>query len=337
MNDWHCDIDLDAPGKRSGAVEFRRTQEEVGTYITAAPLTCIANGEGPTVVLTAGVHGDEYEGQVALSELARQLEPSAIRGCVIMPASNVPACVAGQRFSPIDGLNLNRVFPSDAGSSLTRRMARFIETELYARADYAVDVHSGGVILEFLPATIIVITANAAENERRLAMASAFGATHCMLFGAKTMGVEVSIDAAMLRQGVIGISGEYGGSGTLGATSLAVCRTGLRRVLAALGLTVEPSERQTNIQPLLVDVRSDDVYIVAEQQGVFEPLVVLGDHVKAGDVVAWLHRPELPNSAPTPIHTSGPGIVMARRVPARSSVGDWLFVIGRPTNGLPAA
>src|SRR5688572_15911561 len=99
VQDWVCDIDLDAPGKQTGYVEFRKAGEDVGGHATASPLTCIANRSGPTIVLTAGVHGDEYEGQVALSGLAQQLQPTAISGRVIIaPAINVAACVAGQRF-----------------------------------------------------------------------------------------------------------------------------------------------------------------------------------------------------------------------------------------------
>jgi predicted deacylase len=339
MSDWDCDIDLDAPGKQTGRVEFRRSGEEIGGHATAAPLTRIAHGEGPTLVRTAGVHGDEYEGQVALSALARQLEPAAIRGrVIIMPTANIPACVAGQRLSPIDGLNLNRVFPGEAGGSITHRIARFIERELYRRADYAVDIHAGGAILQFLPATVVAVTEDDTENQRRVDLASAFGPRHCMLFGAKTMGLDVGIESAMLRQGVIGISGEYGGSAALGAEALSIVRAGIQDVIAFLGVGGKPSDMAAaRGQPALIDLRKDDVYVMAQQPGVLERQVELGIRVEAGARLGLLHHPEQPATPPTPILAPMPGIVIAFRPLARSSAGDWLFIVGPSVETLPEA
>lgn len=336
IKDWSCDIDLDAAGKQTGYVEFRREGEAAGDHATASPLTCIAQGEGPTLVLTAGVHGDEYEGQVALSTLARELEPAAIHGrVIIMPTTNVAACVAGQRRSPIDNLNLNRVFPGEAGGSITHRIARFIETELYARADYAVDIHAGGAILHFLPATVIPVTEDAAENEQRVALAASFAASNCMLFGAKTMGLEVGIESAMLRQGVIGISGEFGGSAELCAMPLEIVRSGIRHVMGYTRLTDELPAGPRN-RPVLIDLRGEEVYVAADRTGVLEIQVELGAQVEAGTRLGWLHHPDLSATAPTPILASIAGVVMARRALARSAVGDWLFVIGRPVAAIAA-
>lgn len=315
------DIDLDAPGRQAGLLRIDAV---------ATPIYSFAHGEGPTLVLTAGVHGDEYEGQVALSELARELDISDIRGRVIItPMVNGPACRAGERFTPIDGLNLNRAFPGKADGSFTSRLAHFIETELYARADYAADFHGGGAILHFLPATLFVVTGDTEGDRHRLDLAAAFGARYCMLFGTKTMGVEVGIESAMLRREVIGIAGEYGGSAEISADALALCREGLRRLLAHLGIVAAPVPDIR--QPELIDVRSDECYVIAESDGLFEPLVKLGDAVRSGAPVARLHRPDRPDEPPLSIHARCDGLVMARRALAKSSPGDWLFIIGQPT------
>ena len=66
----------------------------------------------PTVLLTAGVHGDEYEGQVTLTKLVKEITPDQVNGqIIIVPMTNFPAANAGLRTSPIDDLNLNREFP----------------------------------------------------------------------------------------------------------------------------------------------------------------------------------------------------------------------------------
>lgn len=314
------DIDLDAPGRQIGHVEIDSH---------ATPVISISAGHGPTIVFTAGVHGDEYEGQVALAELARELDPRQVSGrVIILPMVNGPACRSGERRTPIDGLNLNRAFPGKADGSFTSKLAHFIETELYSRADYAADFHGGGAILHFLPASLFVVTGDEAGDDSRRLLAQAFGARYSMLFGAKTMGVEVGTESAMLRQGTIGIAGEFGGSAEISADALALCREGMRRLLAHLDI-VKPAAQVEVIESELVDVRSDDCYVVAESEGVLEPLVRLGDFVRSGAPIARMHRPDCPEEPASFIRTRCDGLVMARRALAKSSPGDWLFIIGQ--------
>jgi predicted deacylase len=96
-------------------------------------------------LFVSGTHGDEYEGQVVLCELARTLRAEDIKGRVIIfPTANYPAALAGRRVSPIDDANLNRIFPGDPGGSVTQQIAWFITRELIPRADLVCDLHSGG-------------------------------------------------------------------------------------------------------------------------------------------------------------------------------------------------
>ena len=83
-------------------------------------MTSIKNGEGPTLVIMAGNHGDEYEGQIAISNLALTFEPGDILGrLILLPMVNAPAGEAGSRTSPIDNGNLNRLFPGNASGCPT--------------------------------------------------------------------------------------------------------------------------------------------------------------------------------------------------------------------------
>ena len=76
------------------------------------PITVIKNGDGPTALMTGANHGDEYEGPIALQELAATLKPADVTGrVIIVPFFNYPAFRAGTRTSPIDRGNLNRLFP----------------------------------------------------------------------------------------------------------------------------------------------------------------------------------------------------------------------------------
>src|SRR6476469_4095926 len=82
---------------------------------------------GPTVALLGGVHGDELEGVLAARRVARRLDPGTLRGCVRIAAPAHPsAWAAVSRTSPVDGLNLARVFPGDPGGGPTEQVAAFL-------------------------------------------------------------------------------------------------------------------------------------------------------------------------------------------------------------------
>src|SRR3990170_4455678 len=92
----------------------------------ALPICHIRNGEGPSLLLMAGNHGDEYEGELSLAKLIRRLDPKRIKGRVtILPMANAPAVMAAKRCSPLDGGNLNRAFPGDPLGTPTSRLANF--------------------------------------------------------------------------------------------------------------------------------------------------------------------------------------------------------------------
>jgi hypothetical protein len=112
----------------------------------------IKNGEGPTALLTGGNHGDEYEGPIALFDLARTLKAGDVSGrVIIVPAMNYPAFVAGTRTSPIDKGNMNRSFPGRPDGTVTQKIADYFQRELLPLADVVLDFHSGGKTLDFLP------------------------------------------------------------------------------------------------------------------------------------------------------------------------------------------
>ena len=110
------------------------------------------NGDGPGAILTGANHGDEYEGPIALHDLANNIDVDKVRGrVIIIPMMNYPAFQAAARVSPIDQLNMNRVFPGQPKGSVTQLIADYITATLLPMCDYVLDIHSGGKTLEFLP------------------------------------------------------------------------------------------------------------------------------------------------------------------------------------------
>lgn len=91
------------------------------------PITVIKNGEGPTIFFTGASHGDEYEGPIALSKLSTSLKAEEVQGrVIILPALNLPALRAGTRLSPIDGKNMNRIFPGSRNGTVTELIAHYV-------------------------------------------------------------------------------------------------------------------------------------------------------------------------------------------------------------------
>ena len=71
-----CDIDLDAPGRQAGYLRAPLSRNTSGWGTIEIPIVSVKNGSGPTILFTGGVHGDEYEGQIAVSRLAHTLDPA---------------------------------------------------------------------------------------------------------------------------------------------------------------------------------------------------------------------------------------------------------------------
>ena len=148
----HTTIDFEKNGKQTGYIRLPHSVHRSAYGWLPIPIACIKNGSGVTTLLISGTHGDEYEGQVALSKLINQLKPEEIQGrVIIVPMANFPAAKAGLRTSPIDEQNLNRIYPGDPDGSPSFMIAHYIESQLFSIADCSIDLHSGGSSLHYVP------------------------------------------------------------------------------------------------------------------------------------------------------------------------------------------
>src|SRR6185437_16494662 len=103
------------------------------------------SGDGPTLVVTGGVHAAEYASIAATLDFGRSLDPANLRGRVIVvPVMNVPAFTARSIYvCPLDGRNLNRVFPGDPRGTASEQIADWVFRNVISQADYYVDLHGG--------------------------------------------------------------------------------------------------------------------------------------------------------------------------------------------------
>lgn len=108
------------------------------------PVLEAVGGAGPRLVVSAGVHGDEYEGVRALYELFEEI--GDLSGTLTLaPVVNPQAHRAVSRVNPLDGANLARVFPGSGAGTISERIAAVVTRELIDGSSFYIDLHSGGV------------------------------------------------------------------------------------------------------------------------------------------------------------------------------------------------
>jgi hypothetical protein len=331
MSRLSADIDLMADGKATGFVRVPHSVHRSAYGWIPIPIVRIKNGDGPDVLMQAGNHGDEWEGQIGLGNLIRSLQPKDIKGrLVILPSANFPAAMAGQRTSPIDDGNLNRTFPGNADGTITEQIAHFIEHVLLPTFDYSFDFHSGGSSLTYIPSALAPRHDDAERMKKVVGMLKAFGAPVSYLAAAPQGGGR-TFTSASHRQGVISMGTELGGGGLVTPHSLRVAQDGMRRVLAHIGLLQGPVPAATPTR--LTEIGGDDYYVYAPDGGLFEPLVELGDEVEAGQPAARIHFHDTPWREPETVPFKRAGLVLCKRVPARCERGDCLFHLATDTDG----
>jgi len=320
------EVDFDAPGKHFGFLRVPYSVHRSAYGWLPVPVVSINNGDGPTLVIMAGNHGDEYEGQIAVSNLARDLEADEIKGrLILLPMVNAPAAEAGLRTSPIDQGNLNRSFPGNASGSPTEMIAHYVEEVILPMADYAVDLHSGGSSL-FYPPTVFRGQGNTPQETKVLiCMQNAFDLPYAWVFtsgGGRGSTARTAMGAAN-RKGVINIMAELGGGGAVTPDILRQTERGLRRILHALGMMPDyqpdaaTGTRELNVQ--------GSVYAYAAGQ--FEPLKTIGDDVAPGELVGLIHHPDTPLAEPDQITSPYGGMVLCMRTMAQVVRGDAVFQI----------
>jgi len=322
------DVDFTQNGKQTGYLSLPFSSHNSAYGRVQIPIICVKNGDGPRTLLVAGNHGDEYEGQVALIRLGRQLSAEEIYGrVIIVPAANLPAVEAARRLSPLDDGNLNRAFPGDANGGPTAMIAHYIENVLLPISDYVVDLHSGGSSLEYSPCALVRDSGSPDHVARTFAAMEAFGAPITYVTDGGTAGAKQTLHAAAVRCGVVAITTELGGGGTLNSSGLTIAEEGTRRLLAHIGTIKGLHPR--NVPTRLLSVDGIDFFVFSNEEGIFEPLVALGAEVKKGQPAGQIHFPHTPWRDPVVAYFRQSGTVICRRFPSFTNRGDCLFQIAK--------
>ncbi len=327
VNPISCALDFDQDGVQHGHLKLPYSRDDSAWGAILIPITVIKNGDGPTALFTGGNHGDEYEGPIALLDLARALEPSAITGRVILlPMMNYPAVRAGRRTSPIDGGNLNRLFPGRPDGTITQKIADYVVSTLLPQADVVVDLHSGGKTLEFVPyAACHRLPQDPALEARCAAAMQAFNAPYSMVM--LELDAVGMFDTEAENRGKLFVTTELGGGGSTTPATVEVARRGLRNVLHHVGILPGDVEVRPSVQ---LDMPDERCFVTSEHAGILEFMVELGDSVAEGDLIARVYDVERSGWRPVEYTAYRDGVVAGRHYPGLVQSGDTLAVIAVP-------
>jgi len=234
---------------------------------------------GPAVLVTGGIHGSEYASIDAVVRLGASLDPRSVKGQILcLPVMNPSAFWERTAYvSPVDNLNLNRVFPGKPKGSFSERLAYHLVQRAMRHADAYIDMHGGDVPEALVPFNIYYETGNGEIDTKSRSMAEAFGAPALIVQrseGAPVSGLAYAT-AAML--GVPAMIAEDGGAGQYDSDVAVRMLRGLENVLRSLEALEGPVR---NVPP---PRRFDRfVWVRSREAGFFRAQVKVGEEVAAG-------------------------------------------------------
>jgi N-alpha-acetyl-L-2,4-diaminobutyrate deacetylase len=328
-----CSIDLTAPGKQVGHLRINKITNTAGWASTFIHIASIANGPGPTVLVLAGNHGDEYEGQVAALRLLQELQPEQVTGRVIVvPVLSPSASKANTRNWP-SGANFNRSFPGRPDGPPHEQLADYLTRVLFPMADVVIDMHSGGRSAWFLPCSHMHVVEDPAQRKAMLeAMEAWCSDWHYLYIDVNGTGL-LPVEAE--NQGKLVITIELGGGGRTPAPIHRLAWSGLNNVLRHVGVLkgVVQTRASLGLPPaVIIDGRDPGNIVVSPEDGMFEAMLEPGDPVTAGEPVGRLWFMDRPDRPAELLRSPVDGVVVVTKAIPITEQGDCVFVVGTPVD-----
>jgi predicted deacylase len=273
------------------------------------------SADGPTLLLTGGVHGDEYEGPAAIQRFMCMLDPSDIKGTVIgIPVVNVTAWRNRSRFSAVDGADLNRSFSQPSSPDHSRILAEFVFDTFVRSSDVLIDIHSGGQRLDHLP---LIGWYRNGDGQAEFLARRFHREMHPWLVP-DAAGV-LSYEAH--RIGKVAFGAEWHGGGTLDLRGLVAIVSGFQHTAALLKMLDPIAEITTdNRTPIAGD------YQTTEHAGLFIPTVKLGQIVDQNEPIGIIYD-DL-GEVVTTLYALGKGIIAGLPHLSYVKAGERVVYIG---------
>jgi hypothetical protein len=272
------------PGTRaSGSLVVAARPGDQGTTI---PVTVVhGRAPGPVLALIAGTHGYEYPPIIAAQRLRASVDPATLSGTlVIVHAANVPSLFGRTiYYSPVDGKNLNRVFPGKADGTLSERIADVIAREVIERATHVVDMHCGDGNESLRPYLYWVATGPVDVARASYDMALSAGFSHIVIDRERPTdaGSSVYLSNTAILRGKPALTIESGALGQTDEESTARIVESMKGVMRHLGMRAEGPPPVAH--PVWID-RNE--VLRAGSTGLVQPLVERGTTVAQDALLA---------------------------------------------------
>lgn len=315
MADRLCINGIDiAPGERK-AIDL----DLPGLY-SHTPITTMVNvlrgkRPGPTLFVSAAIHGDELNGVEIVRRLLAHPGIDKLKGNLLaIPVVNVYGVIHHSRYLP-DRRDLNRSFPGSDRGSLTARLADLFMSEIVAHCAYGIDLHTGAVHRENLPQ----IRANM-DDQETFELAQAFGVP--VIMNSKLL--DGSLRQAANNQGVRMLLYEAGEALRFDEVSIRAGVNGVLNVMRELGMLSKRGRRKKPSEPFLA---RSSTWLRAPKSGVMSHPAALGAEVAKGDTLAAITDPFGDETTEVVAHATG--VIVGRTTMPLVHEGDALFHIGR--------
>lgn len=280
------DIEAQAGTKKTGYLKIR----DLKGYGLEIPVMVVKGSKkGPTMCVTAGVHPMEYTGIETAMRLYAHLNPEELSGVVIVvPIVNVPGFQSRSAYiNPIDGLNMNRVFPGNALGSISYIMADIIFKQVVMKSNFIIDLHGGDSPEENLDFVIIEKTGKKQVDEASEKIGRAFNSEYMWIKGAAPGGltIEGALCSAANAAGIPGAVPEAGMSAKVQEPCVKFLYDGVLNAMRYLKM-IEGTPKITH--PKIIKAQH---VVKSTSAGFFVPTKKLGDVVSKGEVVARIRNP----------------------------------------------
>lgn len=301
-----------------------RTMLPVPDTDTRIPFTVI-NGieDGPTLLITAGIHGGEYPGIAAAMELGKDIKPEHIHGCLIMlHPVNIQGFWARREFIvPEDGKNLNRVFPGDPLGTLADKTAYLISSNLFPIADFFADIHSGDIHESLHPYVYYPGQPTPEVEARSRSVAQALD----MQYMVRSLATGGAYNYAA-STGLPSILIERGGAGACLREEIDAYKDDVRRILRKLKMFDLPVKPRRNIPRDVENI----IYLESLETGCWLHQVSSGDFVEEGQVLGQLT--DLFGNVLTTYYAEQSGVILYICCALAAPKGTTLVACGRIKN-----
>ncbi|WP_299625919.1 M14 family metallopeptidase [uncultured Tenacibaculum sp.] len=300
---------------------------------TFIPITVFCGIEkGPTLGITAGVHGYEYPPIIAGQRLIKSIDPKTLKGIVILvQIANVGSFSNRSPFvNALDKKNLNRTFPGDANGTVTEKIADFITKNVIAKSDFFLDVHAGDASEDLMPYSAYYSnkSMNSASSAGRK-MAEALLFDHIVIFNTdgkdyvKKDKPSLYCSAEAFKRNIPSVDIECGRLGMVENAAVLNIEKGILNMLLHLNMRVSLEKSIQKNSYLFIE---DRTYQSSSYDGIFYPVKKSGDYIAEGMTIGKVT--DYFGKTLETIYAKADGIILLTIGTPPVNKGETLLVIG---------